>query len=240
MTISPVLGETDTGAPPNYVVEERIAPVRFDLISTPARFGPHVTIDNHGEGYVVRVLTSARDKGTALGFARATVDRLLCLMSLRRATFSRGRRALAADVRSVKRPSSPASRQSKAIISFRVESHGYETFVAREADRAVLTASLEPRLQRALSFFYLGCCATDRKVGFVLHHVTLEVLCGENPDKVLDWLSSDEERESLLKDAKELFKERFGVPANAAERLCARLRDTKLESDSAVYAHYVI
>jgi len=108
-----------------------------------------------------------------------------------------------------------------------------------EADGRILRLTLEPRLQRALSLFHLGCCAQEREAGFVTHFTALQVLCGENEKKVLKGLLEPCQKSELLGETRVLF-ERYGLPRVAAERLSQHLQDTKLESDLDVYARYVV
>lgn len=226
-------------SPPTFEVLERIAPVRFDSIETPARLGPDVTVESGDEGYVVRVSTLQRDRTAALECARATVDRLLCLMSLRGAVLSRVRRALPADVRSVGRTTSGGgSRCAKATIALRVVAHGGVRFIAKETDSAMLRVSLGSRLQRALSLFHLGCCALERETGFLTHHTALEVLSGENKKRVLRELLLQPQRRALLEEVCAIF-ERYRIPGGVVGRLRRHLEDTKLESDLDLQTRYL-
>jgi len=200
-----------------------------------------VTIDNYGDVYLVKVRTSAGSAKSALDNARATVGRLLALMSLQGTgvVFSRSRRASDADVRPVNRLISRAARQSSATLKFACEAHPYQTYEATEADGAALRVNLESRLQHALSLFYLGCCALDKEAGFISHHTALEILSGENKKKVLKEHLRPPQISELLEEVCALF-ERNGIPGGATVRLRQHLADTKLESDLDVHARYVV
>jgi len=108
-----------------------------------------------------------------------------------------------------------------------------------EADGRILSLTLEPRLQRALSLFHLGCCAHDRETGFVTHFSALEILSGENKRMVLKELLEPCQVDGLLGEVCEL-SERYGIARRAAARLCQHLQNTKLESDLDVCARYVV
>jgi len=221
------------------MVEERVAPVRSGWISTPARVGPHVTIESRDDDeYAVRVQSSARNKKAALDDAGDTVDRLLALLSLRGVALSRIRRAAGPSVIPIRR-SSDAGLGPRLQLGLSITGRVGVKYTVVEADGRILSLTLEPRLQRALSLFHLGCCAHDRETGFVTHFSALEILSGENKRMVLKELLEPCQVDGLLGEVCELF-ERYGIARRAAARLRQHLQNTKLESDLDVHARYVV